>query len=180
MARLKYPQSIDDAPEASRPALKAVSRQLGFTPNSFKLMSLSPAALSGVVALQGALSRTFDARTRDVVALAVSQTSGCHYCLSAHSHSAARFNQATEGEIVLARQGLSDDPMRQAAGTFARCVVEERGKVPDADLEAVRNAGYNDKQVVGLVALTAQFLLSNFMNNLADTDIDFPLAPDLP
>jgi uncharacterized peroxidase-related enzyme len=180
MTRLKYPRSIDDAPEASRPALKAVSQQLGFTPNSFKLMSLSPSALSGVVALQGALSRTVEARTRDVVALAVSQANGCHYCLSAHSHTAAQFNHATAEEIALARRGLSDDPKRQAAGTFARRVVEERGKVADADLEAVRNAGYNDKQVVELVALTAQFLLSNFMNNLADTDIDFPLASNLP
>src|SRR3954452_447066 len=68
MARLKYPQSNDDPPEASRPALKAVSQQLGFTPNSFKLMSLSPSALSGVVALQSALGRTVDARTRDIVA----------------------------------------------------------------------------------------------------------------
>ena len=110
MARLKFPQSIDDAPEASRPALKAVSQQLGITPNSFKLMSLSPSALSGVVALQGALSRTIDARTRDVVALAVSQANGCHYCLSARSHTAAQFNHATAEEIALARQGRSDDP----------------------------------------------------------------------
>lgn len=180
MARLKFPQSIDDAPEASRPALKAVSQQLGFTPNSFKLMSLSPSALSGVVALQGALGRTVDARTRDIVALAVSQANGCRYCLSAHSHTAAQFNHATAEEIALARQGRSDDPKRQAAGTFARRVVEERGKVTNADLEAVRYAGYNDKQVVELVALAAQFMLTNFMNNVADTDIDFPPAPHIP
>jgi uncharacterized peroxidase-related enzyme len=180
VARLKYPQSIEDAPEASRPALTAVSQQLGFTPNSFKLMSLSPSALSGVVALQGALGRTVDARTRDTVALAVSQANGCRYCLSAHSHTAAQFNHATAEEIALARQGRSDDPKRQAAGTFARRVVEERGNVTDADLEAVRNAGYNDKQVVELIALTAQFLLANFMNNVADTDIDFPPARPMP
>jgi uncharacterized peroxidase-related enzyme len=174
VARLKYPQSIDDAPEASRPALTAVSRQLGFTPNSFKLLSLSPAALSGVVALQGALGRTTDARTRDVVALAVSQANGCRYCLSAHSYTAAQFNHATAEEIALARQGRSDDPKRQAAGTFARRVVEERGKITEADLDAIRDAGYTDKQIVELVALAAQYLLTNFMNNVADTDIDFP------
>jgi uncharacterized peroxidase-related enzyme len=110
----------------------------------------------------------------------VSQANGCRYCLSAHSHTAAQFNHATAEEIALARQGRSDDPKRQAAGTFARRVVEERGKVTDADLEAVRNAGYNDKQVVELVALAAQFLLTNFMNNVADTDIDFPPAPHIP
>jgi uncharacterized peroxidase-related enzyme len=179
VARLKYPQSIDDAPEASRPALRAVDQQLGFTPNSFKLLSLSPAALSGVVALQGALGRTIDARTRDIVALVVSQANECGYCLSAHSQTAAQFNHATAEEIALARHGRSADPKRQAAGTFARRVVEERGKVTDADLEAVRKAGYSDRQVVELVALVAQFQLTNFMNNVADTDIDFPPAPDI-
>lgn len=174
MSRLTFPKTIDDAPEASRPALKAVSQQLGFTPNLFRLMSLSPAALSGVVALQGALGRTLDARTRDVVALAVSQVNGCNYCLSAHSHVAAKFNQATDEVIARAKQGLSDDPDRQAAGTFARRVVEERGKVDDSDLQAVRDAGFSDKQIVELVALSAQFMLTNFMNNVADTDIDFP------
>jgi AhpD family alkylhydroperoxidase len=92
VAGLKSPQSIDDAPEAGRSALKVLSQQLGFTPNYFKLMSLSPSTLSGFVALQGALGRTIDARTRDIVALAVSQANGCRYCLSAHSHTAAQFN----------------------------------------------------------------------------------------
>jgi uncharacterized peroxidase-related enzyme len=161
MARLTHPHSIDDAPEASRPALRAVHAQLGFTPNSFKLMSLSPATLSGVIALQGALSRTVDARTRDVVALAVSQVNECTYCLTAHSYAASTFSHATDDDIALAKQGRSIDPKLAAAGTFARRVIEERGKVTDADLAAVRAAGYGDKQIVELVTLAVQFMLTN-------------------
>jgi AhpD family alkylhydroperoxidase len=54
--------------------------------------------------MQAALSKTVDARTRDSVALAVSQANGCSYCLCAHSHVAATFNKTPDGEIVLARE----------------------------------------------------------------------------
>ena len=44
----------------------------------------------------------------------------------------------------------------------------------DADLAPVRGAGFADQQIIEMVAPSAQFLLTNFMNNVADTDIDFP------
>ena len=51
-------------------------------------------------------------------------------------------------------------------------------RVSDADLQAVRDAGYSDAQILEMVALSAQFLLTNFINNVAQTDIDFPALPD--
>jgi alkylhydroperoxidase family enzyme len=61
-----------------------MTRQLHLTPNLFKIMALSPNALNGWAGLQGALAKTLDAKTRDDIALAVSQVNGCHYCLSEH------------------------------------------------------------------------------------------------
>lgn len=178
MARLMFPETIDDAPEASQPALRAIRAQLGFTPNSFKLMALSPPTLSGLMALQGALGRAVDARTRDVVALAVSDVNDCKYCLSAHSYTASKFSYATDEDIALAREGRSRDPKRDAAGAFTRRVIEQRGKIDDVDLEHVRAAGYTDKEIVELVALAVQFTLTNVLNNVAQTDIDFPPGSD--
>ena len=180
MSRLTIPDSIDDAPAQSRPTLEGLGKRLGFVPNLHRLMSLSPDALSGFIALQAALSKTLDAKTRDSVSLAVSEANGCGYCLCAHSHVASKFNKTTEDEIALARSGKSSDPGRQAAATFARRLIETRGQVSDDDLDMVREAGFTDKQIVELVALSAQFLLTNFMNNVAQTEIDFPLVDDLP
>jgi uncharacterized peroxidase-related enzyme len=180
MARLHIPTTIDDVPEDSRLALEKVGKQLGFVPNLHRLMAISPAALSGFLGLQAALSKTVDARTRDSVALAVSQANGCGYCLCAHSHVAAALNKVTDDEIALAREGKSSDPKRHAAAAFARRLIETRGRVTDEDLQAVRDAGFTDKQIVELVALSVQFLLTNFINNVADTEIDFPEVADLP
>lgn len=77
-------------------------------------------------------------------------------------------------EIALNRQGQSSDPKRQAAVAFAKALIETRGKVSDAQFAAVKDAGWTDANIVEMIALTAQFLLTNFMNNAVQTPIDFP------
>jgi uncharacterized peroxidase-related enzyme len=175
MSRITIP-TRDDAPEASRPILDAFNKQLGFTPNLFSVMSLSPNAITGWAGLQGALAKTLDAKTRDGIALAVSQVNACHYCLSAHSHVAATFAKLDEEEIALNRQGRSKDPKKDAAVGFAKKLIELRGAVSEADLNAVRQAGFTDANVIEMIALSAQFLLTNFVNNVFDTPIDFPIV----
>jgi alkylhydroperoxidase family enzyme len=81
-------------------------------------------------------------------------------------------------EIIIARQGHAVDPRRHAAVQFARKVIETRGKVSDADVKAVRDAGYTDANVIEIIALVAMFSLTNFFNNVFDPEKDFPaVAP---
>jgi alkylhydroperoxidase family enzyme len=81
-------------------------------------------------------------------------------------------------EILLARKGHANDPKRDAAVQFARKVIERRGHVSDADLKAVRDAGYTDANVMEIVALVAMYSLTNFFNNVFDPEKDFPhVAP---
>jgi uncharacterized peroxidase-related enzyme len=177
MSRIAIP-ALDDAPAATQPILDGVNKLLGFVPNLHRLMSQSPATLTGWLGLQSPLSKTLDVKTRDGIALAVSQANECDYCLSAHSYVAGTFAKLPAEEITLNRQGKSSDPKRAAAVHFAKRVIETKGKVSDAELATVRAAGFTDAQVIEIVALSAQFLMTNFMNNLADTDIDFPaVAP---
>ncbi len=173
MPRITVP-TRDEAPAESQPILDTVGKQLGFIPNLHRLMSLSPAALTGLVGLQGPLSKTLELRTRDAISLAVSEANGCNYCLAAHSYRASRFAHESPEEIALNRQGRSSDPKREAAASFARNLIERRGKVRDSDLASVRQAGFTDGQIIEIIALSAQFLMTNFMNNVADTEIDFP------
>jgi alkylhydroperoxidase family enzyme len=77
-------------------------------------------------------------------------------------------------EIILARKGHASDLKRDAAVQFARKVIETSGKVSDADLKAVRDAGYTDANVMEIVALVAMYSLTNFFNNVFDPVNDFP------
>jgi uncharacterized peroxidase-related enzyme len=175
MSRLTIP-SYDEAPAASRPLLDAVKAQLGTVPNLFRLTGLSPAALEGYLGLSKAWNRTLDARIREQIALATAQVSGCDYCLSAHSYLGANLAKLSTAEITLNRQGRSSDARANAALTFARAVAMSRGKVTDADIAAVRSAGFTEAELVEIVASVALNVLTNLINNVAETDIDFPVV----
>ncbi|GGC76378.1 carboxymuconolactone decarboxylase family protein [Chelatococcus reniformis] len=173
MSRITIP-GRDDAPAESQAILDNVKKTLGFVPNHYRLMSISPKALGGWAGLMGPLARSLDLKTREGIALAVSEANGCDYCLAAHTHVATNLAKISPEEIELNRRGRSIDLKRQAALIFAKALIETRGKVSDAQFAAVRDAGWADANIVEMIALTAQFLLTNFMNNAVKTPIDFP------
>jgi uncharacterized peroxidase-related enzyme len=175
MARLTVP-TLDDAPEASKPMLDAVHKQLGVVPNLFRLIGSSPAALAGFTGLSGALTKTLDVKTRERIALAVAQVNGCDYCLSAHTYLGLNLAKITPEEVALNRKGASGDPRADAAVRFAAKVTRERGHVSEADIGAVRDAGFKDSQIVEIIALVAENCFTNFLNEAAKTDIDFPVV----
>lgn len=175
MSRIAIP-SRAEAPEAAQPLLDAVDKQLGSVPNLFRLLAQSPAALEGFLGLNAALGRTLNSRLRESVALAVAQNNGCDYCLSAHSYLGANLAKLDVAEIARNRAGASSDPRSDAALRFALRIVETRGRVSDAELAEIRNAGFSEAQLVEIVGLVAVNVFTNYLNNLAETDIDFPVV----
>ena len=175
MSRLTIPARAD-VPAKSQPLLDAVEKQFGVVPNMFRLIGTSPAALEGYLGLNGALGHGVDAKTRERIALAIAQANGCDYCLSAHTYLGLNLAKIDEVEIALNRAGHSGDAKADAAVIFARKVLEARGRVSDADIAAVRIAGFSEAQVIEIVASVAVNVLTNYVNNVARTDIDFPVV----
>jgi uncharacterized peroxidase-related enzyme len=174
MSRLSIP-TVDTAPEASKPLLAAVKQQLGVVPNLMKLVGNSPAALEGYLSLNGALAKgKLDVKLRERLALAVAEFNGCDYCLSAHDYLGKNVAKLSQSDIDGARDFHAEDSHAQAALHFAKRVVESRGKVADADLSALRAAGFDEASVVEIVVTVALNVLTNYVNNVAQTDIDFP------
>jgi uncharacterized peroxidase-related enzyme len=95
------------------------------------------------------------ARVSKAEGLAVSEVNGCTYCLAVHSFAAERMAKLPADEIILARKGHASDPKRDAAVQFAHKVIKTRGNVGDADLKAVRDAGYTDASVMEIVRMVA-------------------------
>jgi len=175
MSRISVP-TREAAPEASKPLLDAVEKQLGVVPNLFRLVSLSPFALQGFLAMNGALAKTLDVKTRERIALAVAQINGCNYCLSAHTYLGLNLAKIDADEIALNRNGASSDAKANAAVAFAAKVTRSRGNVSDADIKAVKVAGFTDAQIVEIVAVVAENVFTNFINIVAQTEIDFPVV----
>ncbi len=177
MSRIPTPITIDTAPAASRPMLEGVKKQLGVVPNMFRLISNSPAALESYLGLSDTLSKgTLPAATRERIALAVAEVNGCSYCLSAHTYLGKNLAKLDDAEIAANRNGASNDPKADAAIRFAIKVVREHGHVSEDDLQAVKSAGYDDAQVIEIVLHVALNTWTNYINEVAKTDIDFPVV----
>lgn len=167
----------EQIPADSKPTLDTFTKNIGFTPNMMATFAQSPIAFNAWASLLGSLSKALDVKTRDSIGLVVSEVNGCNYCLTVHSFTAEHMAKLPADEIILARKGHSSDPKRDAAVQFARKVIEARGQINDADLKAVRDAGYTDANVMEIVALVAMFSLTNFFNNVFDPEIDYPAVP---
>ena len=174
MTRTTIP-TRDQAPVDSQPTLEGFEKFFGFVPNLFAVMGKSPSALAAFKGLQIPLQKTLDAGMRERIALAVSEVNGCEYCIRAHGFIGTRVGKLDLDEMELNRQGKSNDPKAEAAVSFAKKVIESRGKVSDEDLVAVRAAGWSDAQIIEVIALSVQFLYTNFVNNVFQTEIDFPV-----
>lgn len=162
------------APKDVAATLDAVKAKLGMVPNIFKTMAQSPAVLNGYLGLSGALGAgKLSPALREQIALVTAGASACDYCASAHS-ALAKMAGLTTDEIKRNLAGLAGDAKTQAAITFARKLVVDRAMVSDADVAAVKAAGFNDEEVLEIFGNVAVNLFTNYFNHLAATDIDFP------
>jgi uncharacterized peroxidase-related enzyme len=163
------------ASAAAKPLLDGVRKGMGVTPNLFRVAAQSPAALEALVSLFGATGKgSFSGCTREAIALAVSETNGCDYCLSAHT-AIGRHAGLSDGALEQARLAESDDARLGALLTLARAIVDRRGRIGEG-LDAARRAGVTDAEVVEVVANVALTTFTNYLNEVAGTDIDFPVV----
>ena len=174
MNRISIP-TAEQTPSASIPLLDAVNKQLGVVPNMMKLIGNSPAALEGYLNLNGALSKgTIGVKTSERIALAISEFNECSYCLSAHTYLGENVAKLDAAEMKANRNGSSSDTKANAAIRFATIVARTRGKVSDADIQAVKAAGFNNAEIIEIVLHVALNTLTNYVNEVAKTVIDFP------
>lgn len=156
--------------------LGAVKTKIGMIPNLYATLAQAPSVLNAYIGFSDALSTgVLTNRQRSIIALATSQANQCHYCVSAHTLLGKGAGLSTDA-IHAARKGNGADATDAAIATLAVRLVESRGQVSDADLAAARLAGLDDTRIVEVIANVALNVLTNFTNNVAATDIDFPVV----
>ena len=171
------PIQIEDAPEASKAVLEQIKSAFGRVPNIFATLAHSPAALKALTGLfstlgEGALS----GKANEAIALRVGQKHGCKYCTAAHTAKAISVGADAE-EAIGFRTGQSKEPKIQALLTLAETMVDNRGQLSDDDIRAAKEAGVSDAELLETVAIVACNTFTNYVNALAKTEVDFPVAP---
>ena len=110
---------------------------------------------------------------REQIALAVAEINYCGYSLSAHTHTAGMAG-LTELEIADARRVSATDGRAAAILSLARGIAVQRGALSDAEFKAARTANITDAEIVECVANVALHILTNYLNHVAQTVVDFP------
>lgn len=177
MSRISIPRGRQTHVDAL-PLLATVESQLGVVPNVLRVIGHSPAALEGYLALSSALARgSLDAPLRERIALAVGELNGCGYCIAAHSYFAEKIVNLSHSEIHAARGAGSSDSRASSALSFARAVIMQRGRVGNGDLDDLRQAGFDEGETVEIILNVALNVLTSYVNNVAQTEVDFPAVP---
>ena len=154
--------------------LDQIHGAFGATPNMFRAVANSPAALQSMWAAYGALgSGTLSAKLGEQIAVAVANRNACEYCLAAHT-ALGRKAGATADEMAAAQVGSASDAATQAALNFALKVVEQRAQITADDVQALRTAGFSDEAVMEILAHVALNLFTNYVNVAFDVPLDFP------
>ncbi len=169
----------EKATDKAKELLDAVHHKLGLVPNMTRAMATAPVVLDAYVHFSGSLGKgKLPAKTREQIALAISEVNHCDYCLAAHS-TIGKMVGLSPDQIRESRVGTAADSKTDVLLRFARKVLETRGRVSDNDLQEVRSAGFDDGAIAEVVANVALNVFTNFFNNVAETDIDFPKAEPL-
>lgn len=152
-----------------------IQSKLGMVPNMMRTMGNSSAVLEGYLNLSGALSNgSLGAKMGELIAITVAEANSCEYCLAAHAYIGANLVKIDTKALASAKEAKSSDAKINAALTFANSLVIKNGRVNDTDVQAVKSAGYNDGEVGEIIAHVALNTLTNYFNNTAKTEVDFP------
>lgn len=173
------PVNRDIAPADTQSLLDGVEKKLGMVPNLIATMAQSTALAKAYLGFSQALAGgVIPPQLREQIALAVGQANQCDYCLAAHSAIGSSMGLSSD-QVRDARLGSSPDSRTEAALKFARRIVEARGFVSDEDLNEIRNADFGEAEIAEIIGHVALNMLTNYFNHVAETEVDFPLAPEL-
>lgn len=169
--------SPDQASGKTKELFNAINSKLGVIPNMMRTMGNSSAFLEGYLNLSGALSGgTLGGKTGELIALAVAEANACNYCLSAHTYLGANLAKLDSESMDAARLGTAKEAKTNAILKFAQVLVTKRGHVSDTDVATVKAAGVTEGEVGEIVGHVALNILTNYFNNTANTEIDFPVV----
>jgi len=171
-------QTIESAPEASRPYLEKAKAKNGFVPNLLGVLANAPTAIETYLTVTEINSRgSFTLAEREVVQITAATNHGCAFCVAGHTAIAYKQgNLAQELVEGLRQQTPLPDSKLEALAAFTRAIIRSRGVVSDDELQAFKNAGYGEQQIIEVILGVALATLCNFSNALAGTELNPELA----
>jgi uncharacterized peroxidase-related enzyme len=171
-----YPiHTIDSAPEGAKPALEGLRQALGLVPNLAATMASSPALVNSFVAAFGQFAAAgFTGGERQVLLLTNAVTNRCSWAVAFHSTIALREGVDPADVEAIRRRRPPADPRSAALSALTRRLAERRGHLDEGDVKAFIAAGFDDVQVLDVIAGLAVSTMANYAGNVARPPLEQP------
>ncbi len=169
----------ENASTEAKGIFDALKKKLGMVPNLYATIAHSPAALNAILGYGEALGKgTFSPKEVEAIALAVSQSNECNYCLAAHT-AVGKMQGFKEEETLQLRKAEIEDAKLSALTKLAQNITETKGHPDQKLIDDFYAVGYDKGALVDLIGFVSLNVFNNYVNHIADTEIDFPTPPAL-
>ena len=168
----------DDVSPANQAIFDTLKSGLGFVPNLYATIAYSTNGLGTYLQLQNAKT-SLSKKEKEVVNLVVSQENDCRYCQSAHTV-LGKMNGLTDEQVLDIRQGSAPfNAKLDALVGLTKEITAHKGRPSAAALDAFFAAGYTNENLVDVIIAIADKVVMNYLHNITEVPIDFPLALEL-
>lgn len=173
------PLTDDQATRQAAELFSAITQKVGMVPNLYRTLGQAPSVLAGLLQLGEVLDGgSLSAPVKEQIALRVANRNGCDYCEAAHT-AIGKAVGLSEDQTVEARQGNADDAKASAVLNFVDAILEREGFVTDDQLAVAHDAGISDAEVLEITGQVIKNFFTNFVNHIAQTEVDFPAVKEL-
>ena len=167
-------------PDEATGKTRDIFQKLVMAPNILCLIANSEPVFDTYVQYHSSLlSYNLSEKHQKLISLAVSQFNDCMYCVALHTSTAIDGGILTREECIEARRMKSTDPKTDAILRFTRAVLERRGKIDNNTLVNVKSQGFNDQQIVEIIAVISFITLANLTANVGEPELDFIEPPPI-
>lgn len=168
----------NEVSETNQALFDNLKKNLGFVPNLYAYFTKNETALGDYLKLQSRKS-SLTGKEREIINLVTSQINGCRYCQSAHTVLGKMHGFSDDQILEIRHEKATFDQRFDALAAFTAAVVRERGHVSEEVKERFFSAGYTEANMIDVVIIIGDKVMSNYLHNLTGFEIDFPLAEEI-
>ena len=164
---------VSPLPDETRAYFDLCAEKLGLVPNVLRAYAFDIAKLDAFTAIYNDLmlgASGLSKLEREMIAVVVSSVNRCFYCLVAHGQAVRALSGQPElGEQMVMNWRAAELTPRQAAMLgFAEKLTEAPGRIVEADRQALRDAGFTDREIWDIAAVAGLFAMSNRVASATD------------
>jgi uncharacterized peroxidase-related enzyme len=159
--------------QAMRAYFAKCDEKIGFVPNVLRAYAHDDAKLAAFAAFYNDLMLApsgLSKLEREMIAVVVSSQNRCYYCLTAHGAAVRQLSgDAVLGELMVMNYRAADlEARHRAMLDFAVKLTEAPYAIEEEDREALRGAGFSERDIWDIGAVASFFNMSNRMASAVD------------